>query len=213
VDEQQIQQDFTGQTSEVLIKDDQLLIKTSKTATGMTSSGTVFNMTDPDRRGRGRPKKEPEPTLTPYEQNFIDAYLNPACGYDSRSAAIKAGYPEKGSKDTGLKLMNDVRILRMIELGRKKMSVAIATSRNDMLRKVEAFLAVAMEKKDCTGAARLLSLEIGMLGFNEPVKMDLTGSINISFGSGEPIIVASKNLGRYDDAEETEITEEVDDKS
>jgi hypothetical protein len=143
------------------------------------------------------------------ESAFVTAYLDPACGYSSKTAAMKAGHKELGSKDYGIKLMNDIRILRAIELRRKVLAVSVATSRIDMLRKIEAFLAIAMEKKDPTGAARLLSLEIGMLGFNEPVKMDITGSINLSFGSGEPIIIGSKNPDRFSEAEDTEVTDEI----
>lgn len=182
------QQDFTGSTEQVLIKSEQPSIQPKK---------------------RGRPRKEPEPQLSDFETAFVNSYLDPACGYDSRAAVIKAGHSEKGSKDLGLKLMADIRILRAIELGRKKLAVSIATSRTDMLRKIEAFLSIAMEKKDPTGAARLLSLEIGMLGYNEPVKMDITGSINLSFGSGEPIIVGSKNPERFSDAEDVEDIEET----
>jgi hypothetical protein len=158
------------------------------------------------KRKRGRPRKEKDPVLSPMETAFVDAYLDPGCGYNSRAAAIKAGHQEKGSKEYGIKLMEDVRVLRAIELGRKKLTTAIATSRQDMLRKTEAFLAIAMEKRDVVGASKILQLQINMLGYNEPVKMDLTGSINISFGSGEPIIVASKNQDRYSDA--TDVTDE-----
>lgn len=229
----EIQQDFTGNTISDSIKSEVPLIKnevrlrsngtTWNAGSGQTPDGKILHSTgvaDPvlndspfwKPKGRvGRPPKEKLKGLTVSEKSFVDAYIDPSNGFNPRTCVVKAGYPEKGAKELGKQLMEDSRILRAIEIGRRQMEMSVATNRTNQLRKLETFLGIAMDKRDVVGASKILDIENRMLGYYEPIKMDITGSINISFGSGEPIIVASKNPDRFSGAEEVDFTCEPED--
>lgn len=222
----QIQQDFTGDTMSVLIKSEPVLIKrkdgtTWNAGSGQTEDGKILHsvgVADPvlntspfwKPKGRvGRPAKEKLKGLTDSEKAFVNAYIDPANGFNPRTCVIKAGFPEKGSKDQSRLFMEDSRILRAIEIGRRQMEMSVATNRTNQLRKLETFLGIAMDKRDVVGASKILDIENRMLGYYEPIKMDITGQINISFGSGEPIIVASKNPDRFSGADTVDFTEDT----
>ena len=188
----EFKQDFTSDVPSGLTKSDEVLIKSSVPV--LSDDGVPVNP-----RKRGRPKKADAAPLSVFETAFVNCYLDPGCGYNSKTAVVKAGYPEKGSTDKGKELMADVRILQALELGRKKMSTAIATSRNDMMRKLELFLAISLEKKDVVAASRILALELDFLGMRGVQRVDLTGDINIRFGGGE-VVVGTLNPDRNNDA-------------
>jgi len=108
--------------------------------------------------------------LTPKQERFIEEYL---ISLNATDAAIKAGYSEKTATKIGSENLTKPDIIEAIRIKQTKTSQKLEITRESILDTLKRMQATT-EDTNPNASLKAIDLMVKMLGYNEPIKTDVT---------------------------------------
>jgi hypothetical protein len=146
----------------------------------------VYKHPPDDIKGHGRPDLYVQAIEGLNENQIAFATYYVELGSTVKACEL-AGYSKKSSDTIGGRLLKQPKIQRYIQYVRDVNALKAGITRGTQLAKINKFLEVAYQKKDVSGAAKLIDLECKITGLYAPVKSELKSEITVAFGTEEPV--------------------------